>query len=174
MPMEPLPAHSKHRAFNVSYDEIAYDLISPVSVLPGSADGIPPNSTASAVEVMALWDTGATVSCIKPQLRERLNLPVVQEQGPKVITGVGGVIEVYTTIVNIRLTRNLEIEYCPVSVADFPGNEDILIGMDIITMGDFAVSNTGGKTSFSFAMPPFPDRMNLAEKAEVTNRQNGV
>ena len=30
---------------------------------------------------------------------------------------------------------------------------DVLIGMDIISMGDFAVSNFDGKTQFSFRIP---------------------
>ena len=30
---------------------------------------------------------------------------------------------------------------------------DVLIGMDIITQGDFAVTNLGGKTKFSFRIP---------------------
>ena len=30
---------------------------------------------------------------------------------------------------------------------------DVLIGMDIISQGDFAISNYGGKTQFSFRIP---------------------
>ena len=30
---------------------------------------------------------------------------------------------------------------------------DILIGMSIISQGDFAITNQGGKTTFSFRMP---------------------
>jgi hypothetical protein len=50
-------------------------------------------------------------------------------------------------------------------------NFDIIIGMDIINMGDFAVCNTENKTSFSFVVPPLPDRINFADKAEILNRQ---
>ena len=32
-------------------------------------------------------------------------------------------------------------------------NLDIIIGMDIINLGDFSVSNYNGKTSFSFRIP---------------------
>ena len=34
-----------------------------------------------------------------------------------------------------------------------PSNCDVLIGMDVITSGDFAVSNHNGKTVFSFRVP---------------------
>ena len=30
---------------------------------------------------------------------------------------------------------------------------DVLIGMDIITLGDFSITNVGGKTIFSFRVP---------------------
>ncbi|MCK4676717.1 MAG: SEC-C domain-containing protein [Bacteroidales bacterium] len=43
-----------------------------------------------------------------------------------------------------------------VRVAEVPqltGNVDMLIGMDIITLGDFSVTNVGGKTVFSFRTP---------------------
>ena len=34
-----------------------------------------------------------------------------------------------------------------------PGADDVLIGMDIIGLGDFAVSNFQGKTTFTFRIP---------------------
>ena len=34
---------------------------------------------------------------------------------------------------------------------------DVLIGMDIINRGDFAVSNRNGATSFSFRIPSVED-----------------
>ena len=51
-------------------------------------------------------------------------------------------------------------------------NADMLIGMDIIGMGDFAVCNTDNKTSFSFAVPPFPDRIDLTAKTEAANKNS--
>jgi hypothetical protein len=60
---------------------------------------------------------------------------------------------------------------CPVYVTDFPGDEDILIGMDIIGMGDFVVCNTDGKTSFSFAIPPLPERTNFVDDAKAANKK---
>jgi hypothetical protein len=74
------------------------------------------------------------------------------------------------SFMSILVTESLEIELCPVYIADFDDDDfDMIIGMDIITMGDFAICNTDGKTSFSFAMPSFPDRINLADKAEAAN-----
>jgi hypothetical protein len=46
------------------------------------------------------------------------------------------------------------------------------IGMDVITLGDFTISNVDGETVFSFAMPPFKERLTLLEGAVAANRQN--
>jgi hypothetical protein len=42
---------------------------------------------------------------------------------------------------------------------------DLLIGMDIILLGDFSISNGDGKTLFSFAIPPFENKTDYYEKA---------
>ena len=50
------------------------------------------------------------------------------------------------------LPNNVGIAYVEVTEGDLMG-EDVLIGMDIITRGDFAITNVGGKTTFSFRIP---------------------
>ena len=58
------------------------------------------------------------------------------------------------------------------SVCTIGGDADILIGMDIIKFGDLAISNGGGQTLFSFAIPPFENKTDLLEKANKTNKNN--
>ena len=56
----------------------------------------------------------------------------------------------------VNLILNNEVRISNVTVMDSEiGNQgiDVLIGMDIITMGDFAVSNYEGRTQFSFRLP---------------------
>ena len=57
-------------------------------------------------------------------------------------------------------------------VCNLVPNTDILIGMDIIGRGDFAISNADGKTLFTFAVPPFEDKTDLYEKANLSNLLN--
>jgi hypothetical protein len=40
--------------------------------------------------------------------------------------------------------------------------------MDIIGLGDFSISNGENSTLFSFAVPPFTNKIDLVEKAEIT------
>jgi len=80
---------------------------------------------------------------------------------------------------SIALTDSFILECIPVYIVDFPINYDIInydmiIGMNIISMGDFSVNNTGAKTSFSFIMPPLPDRINYADIADKLNNRKNV
>ena len=55
-------------------------------------------------------------------------------------------------LVNIHLPSNVGFAGMRVTRGRFIGG-DILIGMDIISRGDFAVSNHRGITKFSFRIP---------------------
>lgn len=68
------------------------------------------------------------------------------------VHGVGGVEDAETYLVNIALPNNVMFAGIRVSKGKIK-DADMLIGMDIITRGDFAVTNYGGVTKFSFRMP---------------------
>jgi len=155
----------EYRAFTVLFDKTTDELTSPIKICSGFVTGKPVNTPP--IEVTALWDTGAIATCIKPWLKDKLNLRMLNTQ--TLLAGVGGEINAHVTLVNIQLMCDVEIYDCPVYVTDFPGDEDILIGMDIINMGDFVVCDTDGKTSFSFAIPPLPERTNFVDMAKAAN-----
>ena len=48
----------------------------------------------------------------------------------------------------------------------------MIIGMDIILLGNFSIINSEGKTLFSFAIPPFENKTDLYEKASAVNKRN--
>ena len=58
--------------------------------------------------------------------------------------------------VNLLLYNNVEIADVRVGLVDIT-DPDVIIGMDIINRGDFAVSNRNGATSFSFRVPSVED-----------------
>ena len=152
------------------YDRSVNELTISIKILPIMTKN--ETFSRSPTDVEALWDTGATVTCMKSTLWERLQINPFDTTGRIELAGVGGRVKTNYTIANLILTPNMIIEYCPIYVLDFPGDAEVLIGMDIMKMGDFAVCNANEKTSFSFVMPPFPDRINLAEKAETVNKLN--
>lgn len=58
--------------------------------------------------------------------------------------------------INLLLYNNVEITDVRVGLVDVR-DPDLIIGMDIINRGDFAVSNRNGATSFSFRIPSVED-----------------
>jgi hypothetical protein len=165
-----MPNDTHYRGFTALYDEPVKELISPASILPVLTANKALRDVP--VKINAFWDTGATVTCIKPVLWDRLKLCAYDPVNSTVLTGVGGSVAATYTLIHILLAPNFWLEFCQVYALDFPGDADLLIGMDIITLGDFAVCNADNKTSFSFAMPPFPDRVNFTAKADAYNEHN--
>lgn len=107
--------------------------------------------TKLTMPAIALWDTGATGTCISKDLAQRLRLQPIGMQQIQTPSG--------KAIVNqykMHIVLNNEIIIPDVSVIDSEiGNQniDILIGMDIITLGDFGISNYEDRTQFSFRLP---------------------
>ena len=103
------------------------------------------------IEVDALWDTGATHTHISKQVASDLGLIPTGIRKIHTPTGTG---DSNTYLVSVMLPNNVKIE--GVSVGDSEIGEQglgMLIGMDIIGMGDFAVSSFNGNTTFSFRYP---------------------
>ena len=99
----------------------------------------------------ALWDTGATGTCISDAVVNTLNLKPISYT--KMHTPSGESIKPMY-LVDLILRNDVRVKDLKVLGSDI-GDQglDVLIGMDIICRGDFAVSNHNGKTVFSFRMP---------------------
>jgi len=102
-------------------------------------------------KVDAIWDTGATVTCISMKIVSQLDLKPLGKQ--RIYTPAGEKV-VSTYRVNIMLPNNVTAQNLVVCDSDIDGLKvGALIGMDIISHGDFSVSNFNGKTSFTFRTP---------------------
>ena len=158
----------EYRSFRKDYGRLEKILLTPIDVFPvASSDE---NMSKTPVRLKALWDTGATLTVIKPKLRDTLKLRMVRSDSSATLMGLGGVFNADYTVMTLRLRNNFEINWCPVYVVDYTVDVDIIIGMDIIGMGDFVFSNTDKKTLFSFIMPSLPERLDLTEKAYFLNK----
>lgn len=65
----------------------------------------------------------------------------------------GGVVPTETYVVNIMLPNGVGFANVTVTRGLLSDGADVLIGMDIITRGDFAITNKDGNTVFSFRFP---------------------
>lgn len=112
-------------------------------------EGEAPYSQLEFGRYVALWDTGCSMTTIGRHVANDLELEAAQ----KISTNtVGGVVDANTYVVDILLPNVINIPSLLVQDGELVGC-DVLIGMDIIGQGDFAVSNILGETLFSFQIP---------------------
>ena len=88
------------------------------------------------------------------------------------VYGIGGpeLAEVY--LVNIRLPNRVVFPKTRVTKAKSIKGGDVLIGMDIINKGDFAITHPNGKTKFTFRFPSQADLDFVKEDRPGNQRQS--
>lgn len=99
---------------------------------------------------VAIWDTGATSSVISKRVAKEMNLTPI---GKTVVSTANGMAEVSKYIVTLELPNHLVINDIEVAEGNLGTNTDLLIGMDIITLGDFSITNVNNCTTFTFRFP---------------------
>jgi predicted aspartyl protease len=127
---------------------------------PSSAPKPLSPQNVGAKKFTAIWDTGATGTVISQK--------VINECGLKPI----GIAEVNTA----NEKRLSSVYFASIFLPNyvyFPqlrviegtiSEGDVLIGMDIITRGDFAVTNSDGRTTFSYRWPS-AERIDFVEES---------
>jgi len=134
-----LTNHIEYRGFIKSYDKLVNKLASKVSIIPiSSTDKTLQNIP---IDLKVIWDTGASLTFIKPKIKEKLKLRIFGSETSIFVAGIGGKVKADLTTITIALTDSFVLECIPVYVVDFPINYDMVIGMNIISMGDFSVNN---------------------------------
>lgn len=148
-------------ALTVSASGIARVMISPI-IVENTKTGV-------AEETKAIWDTGATGSAITKSLANKLGLVPVSETQVKGVHGVKFGVNVYA--VKITLNNQSVVFVLPVTECDQlsdDGETEFLIGMDVITKGDFAITNNQGKTVMTYRTPSV-GKMDFVE--DIRNHQ---
>lgn len=91
----------------------------------------------NSCQARAIWDTGASCSCISPAIAERLKLPIV---GSTTSHTAGGSTPSNKHVVDIKV-GNIIFPKVAVTAPNLP-DDLVLIGMDIIGLGRFTVQDT--------------------------------
>ena len=102
------------------------------------------------IEFNAIWDTGATNTAISNRVVRECNLIPT---GVATSNTANGQATVNTYMIDLVLPNNVTIKRVIASEFTAVEGSDLLIGMDVITLGDFSISNYNGKTTFSFRIP---------------------
>ncbi len=117
-------------------------------------------------EFQAIWDTGATHSVITQRVVDSCGL---LPTGMVQVHGVNSVEMSEVYLVNLGLHNKVSVQNVRVSKGRLSPSTDVLIGMDIISIGDFALTNRSGVSVFSFCIPShrcidFVEEHNIAQR----------
>jgi len=123
----------------------------------------PPRPSKNIVykKFFAIWDTGATNTVISQKVVKDCGLKPIEMA--KVYQAGGETTDTNVYLVNIRLPNAVEVDNIRVTEGILRDQANVLIGMDIINKGDFAVTNYKGKTAFSFRIPS-TERIDFTEQ----------
>lgn len=136
------------RSFTQSYNGITRVLTSKVRVQQAFDLKLPP-PTIPTTEYKAIWDTGATGTAITHKVAAECGL---KPTGMCKLRTPSGESDTHTYFVSLYLPNMVCIPQIRVIEAVL-SDADVLVGMDVIAHGDFAVTNHQGKTYMSFRMP---------------------
>lgn len=134
----------------------------------------------SARPIYALWDTGAMITCISKAYADSIGLLA---DGTTIITGANN--QPFETLVYSVQMKMGELEIPFIQVAELPMDgtgRDVIIGMDIMKMGDLSITNYGGKTMLTFRTPSletidFVEDINMqkkCDKAHAVKMRKGI
>lgn len=137
------------RAFNKAYNGLSNVLTAEVHITPDVNPSLPPDDS-QLKKYNAIWDTGATNSVITQKVVQECVLKPISATYINTAQGQH-LSNVY--LVGIWLPDRVGIPRVRVTEGILYGNIDVLIGMDIICLGDFAVTNKDRKTNFTFRIP---------------------
>jgi predicted aspartyl protease len=98
----------------------------------------------------AIWDTGASGTVITQYVVDKCGL---KPTGMTRNHTAAGTVDAETFLVNAQLINGVGFMNLRVIKGQLPPGAHALIGMDIITRGDLAITNTGEKTILSFRTP---------------------
>jgi predicted aspartyl protease len=137
------------RSFTITYPGITAKLLTRCRVCEAFNPLIGMEKHPKMEEFSAIWDTGATSSVITKNVADKLGLTPI---GIIRVFHANGESYVNTYLVNIMLINDVGFHSLKVTEGVLR-DMDVLIGMDIISLGDFAISNSDGHTQFTFQTP---------------------
>jgi predicted aspartyl protease len=142
-----MAAAVQFRALTTKANGIAQVLEVPVKVAPPllTSDAKPDRTR----DCHGVWDTGAMAMVITQAVADDLDLkPITFTE----VHTANGSSRRPVYMVALLLPNGVMVNTRATSAPSLMGC-DALIGMDIIGLGDFSVTNVGGKTTVSFRMP---------------------
>jgi len=155
----------EYKAFTIKANGIMRSLISDCGVCEAHTP-IPNVQHPEILGIKGLWDTGASGTVITKDIANRLNLKPI---GIRKVFHADGESMVNTYMINLILPTGVGFSFVDATEGILSGF-DILIGMDIITRGDFSLSNFEGNTIFSFRTPSVESKDFVQEAKSMNDK----
>ena len=148
--------YKQYDSFTQKHGKLVDRLVTDVEVIAGINKRVVPG----------LWDTGATGTCISEDLANEFGLAPIQQ---KTIDTAGGETEANVYMIDVALPNKVCITEIPALGVNI-GNQGIgvIIGMDIIRCGDFAVTGYNGDTFLSYRIPS-KRHLDFAQESKADN-----
>lgn len=139
------------RAFTIKHTGITNRIVTDIAISEAFDPTNPPIHSPRTHKTAALWDTGATASVITEATAIALGLIA---SGSAYINHAGGSSLCKTYLTNFFLPNKVCVAgvmvfECP----DIAGHFGAIVGMDIISQGDFSITNHKGQTWMTFRTP---------------------
>lgn len=107
--------------------------------------------TSTNTEVKALWDTGATTTCISESLAQKLGLMADDIDELTMADSSTHISNVYSVQITMGKFTLPYIRVCDLPMGN--SGHDVIIGMDFMSKGDLSITNYNGSTMLSFREP---------------------
>jgi predicted aspartyl protease len=132
-------------AYTFPHDTIVNRILIPC-IIDKPKTGTPVSGT-----VLALWDTGATTTCISEKLVQKLGLAPDDIMDLKMADSSIHTSNVYSVQITMGKFTIPFIRVCDLPMINT--GHDVIIGMDVMNRGDLSITNYQGKTVLSFREP---------------------
>lgn len=156
----------KHKGFKTRFNASDLKIITPIKLTFPYHNGEEIRPIEGTWR--GLWDTGATSSTICRSLAAQLKLPELSDCQ---LQGVGGIYDSKEYMAGLILPNSVMIPSTSLYGIEDASDFDMLIGMDIITLGEFLISIEGEDMFFSFQIPSFGGM--YLDDIQSANLQNG-
>jgi len=116
----------------------------------------------------AIWDTGATNCVITKKVVQDLGLKPFSKRKVISVHGEQTANVYYVDIFppsKVCIQRIIAFE-----TSSLAGEVEMLIGMDVIALGDFSITHAKGKSIMSYRTPSIKDIDYVAESRKITNK----
>jgi len=138
----------------ISYTKIYNEKVSVLTTEVSISKAFKPSASKkqvfNSIRYKAIWDTGTTITVITERIIRHLGL---KPNGEIIVRNTTCDKKSKVFLVNIILPNNIMFDNLKVTEGKISSDVDVLIGMDIISKGDFAITNKDSKTVLSFGYP---------------------